>query len=49
LGYIYDFPRWRHVKVGLGGLGSVAILPASLISTYGETPPSFMLFARLKL
>jgi len=48
-GYIYDFPRWHHVKFGLGGLGSAYILPNSLHSTYNSEPLSFMLFARLKL
>lgn len=49
LGYIYDFPAWHRLRFGLGGLGSIAILPASLHTTYGETPLSFMLFARVKL
>ncbi len=48
-GYIYDFPRWRHVKFGIGGLGSAYVLPNSLHATYGSEPLSFMLFARLKL
>jgi hypothetical protein len=48
-GYIYDFPKWQHVRFGLGGLGSVHILPSSLTSTYGDTPLSFMLFVRAKL
>jgi len=49
LGYIYDFPKWQHVRFGLGGLGSVHVLPQSLTSTYGDTPLSFMLFVRAKL
>lgn len=49
LGYIFDFPRWKHAKFGFGGLGSVHLLPAILTSTYGETPLSFMLFVRAKL
>lgn len=48
-GYIYDFPRWYHVKFGIGGMGSVFILPDSLHSTYGSEPLSFMLFVRMKL
>jgi hypothetical protein len=48
-GYIYDFPKWSHVRFGIGGLGSIQILPGSLTSTYGETPLSFMLFVRAKL
>ncbi len=49
LGYIYDFPRWKRANFGLGGLGSVHLLPAALTSTYGETPLSFMLFVRATL
>jgi len=49
VGYIYDFPKWNHVRFGLGGLGSVHLLPGNLTSTYGETPLSFMLFVRAKL
>lgn len=49
VGYIYDFEKWRHIKFGVGGLGSIALLPGSLTSTYGETPLSFMLFVRAKL
>jgi hypothetical protein len=49
LGYIYDFPKWLHLKFGLGASGSIALLPDSLRSTYGDTPLSFLLFARVKL
>ena len=49
VGYIYDLPRWKHMKFGVGGLGSVHILPGALTATYGETPLSFMLFVRAKL
>jgi hypothetical protein len=49
LGYIYDFPRWKHLKVGLGGLGTVYALPSALDKAYGQTPLSFMVFARVKL
>lgn len=49
LGYIYDFPKWKHMRLGVGGSGSVHILPSSLNSTYGGTPLSFMLFVRVKL
>ncbi len=48
-GYIYDFPRWHHLKFGIGGLGGAFILPESLHSTYGSEPLSFMLFVRVKL
>lgn len=49
LGYLYDFPERRKMQWGLGGLGSVHLLPGSLDSDYGDTPKSFMLFARAKL
>lgn len=49
VGYIYDFPRWKHVKFGIGGLGSCYVLPDALHSTYGSEPLSFMLFIRAKL
>jgi len=49
VGYIYDLPRWNHLKVGVGGLGSAYILPESLHSTYNSEPLSFMLFVRVKL
>lgn len=49
LGYIYDFASVRKLKFGIGGLGSVDILPSSLNAAYGDTPLSFMLFMRAKL
>lgn len=49
LGYLYDFPEWNHLRWGLGGLGSVAILPGGLEEDYDDTPVSFMVFARVKL
>lgn len=49
LGYIYDFPKLAQAKIGIGGLASVQLLPASLKAAYGETPLSFLLFVRAKL
>jgi hypothetical protein len=49
LGYIYDFPKVKHVTFGLGGFGSAHFLPSGLDATYGDTPLSFMLFVRAKL
>ncbi len=49
LGYIYDMKMTQHLKLGIGGLGSVYALPSSLDSTYGSSPVSFMLFARMSL
>lgn len=49
-GYIYDFPEWKQMRWGIGGLGSVHFLPGSLDDAYGsETPTSFMVFARVKV
>jgi hypothetical protein len=49
LGYIYDFPRWKHFKAGVGGVGSAHLLPDSLDSAYDDTPLSFLIFLRAKL
>jgi hypothetical protein len=49
LGYIYDFPEWCHVRFGIGGSGSVHLLPDDLDASYSDTPVSFMLFVRAKL
>jgi uncharacterized cupredoxin-like copper-binding protein len=49
LGYVYDFPRDGHFKIGIGGLVSKYSLPGELNSTYGSDPTSFMLFVRVKI
>ena len=49
VGYIYDFERTGHVKVGIGSLVSIALLPAPLKSAYGEAPVSEMVSLRFKL
>ena len=48
-GYIYDFARWKRTQWGIGGLGTIDLLPAALNGTYGKAPTSFMVFARVKL
>jgi hypothetical protein len=48
VGYIYDFQLRKHLIFGVGGLGSIHLLPGGT-SSYGETPLSFMLFAHVKL
>lgn len=49
-GYIYDFPEWKSMRWGVGGLFSVHFVPAVVEDAYGEkTPTSFMLFARVKV
>jgi hypothetical protein len=49
LGYIYDIPVSEHVKLGLGGVGSLYDFPSALDQAYGSNPASFMLFARASL
>ncbi len=49
VGYIYDIPIVEHVSFGLGGLGSVYSYPGRLDQAYGNSPTSYMLFARLRL
>jgi hypothetical protein len=50
LGYVYDFRPMLHMRLGLGGVGTLDLLPASIRPAYGGgTPGSFMFFVRLKL
>ena len=49
LGYIYDIQLIEHLKMGIGGVGTVDALPAALKPAYGHNPMSFLLFARVKL
>ena len=49
LGYIYDFPEWRHTQWGIGGLGSLHVLPNRLDEAYHDMPCSVMIFVRAKL
>lgn len=50
LGYIRDFQVASHAVFGVGGLGTVNVVPSALKSVYGKkTPLSFMLFVRAKL
>ncbi len=48
VGYIYDFPEWHGVQFGVGGLGSIHVLPDELDDVYGNNPTSYMLFGRVK-
>ena len=48
-GYVYDIPVAEHVKIGLGGVGSVYALPDRITSAYGDSPASAMAFVRIKL
>ena len=49
LSYRYEIFRAEHVVVGLGGLGSVALVPAALRDAYGTRPVSGMAFMRARL
>jgi hypothetical protein len=47
-GYVYDFLLEKDLRLGLGGVGSVAFLPAELKPAYGERPFSWMVFLRVR-
>lgn len=49
LGYVYDAVLRGPWKAGIGALGSVALIPSELESEYGETPVSWMVFARMRM
>jgi hypothetical protein len=51
LGYIYDFPEWHNLQWGVGGAGSLALIPDDEVrDAYGQDfPLSWMVFARVKL
>jgi hypothetical protein len=49
LGYLYEFPAWRHMKWGLGNSLDINFVPDDLKSVYGRTPLSYMLFVRVRL
>jgi hypothetical protein len=48
-GYVRDFPLGSHLVVGLGGLGSLAVVPPGLEPAYGGGLFSYTFFTRLKL
>jgi hypothetical protein len=47
-GYVYDLLQRDGVRFGLGGVGSVAILPSALDPSYGKSPFSWMVFLRVR-
>ncbi len=49
LGYVYDIPLVDHLALGLGAMGTVDAIPATIEPAYGTSPVSYMLFTRLKL
>jgi hypothetical protein len=48
-GYRYDFWRSEHLVTGIGGLGTLALVPRRLDDAYGRTPASALVFIRLAL
>jgi hypothetical protein len=49
LGYVREFGQARGMTFGLGGAGTVNLIPASLSSAYGSrTPLGVMLFVRVR-
>ena len=49
VGAIHDWPLSDRVKLGVGALYSVNLLPDSLIATYGDRPTGTMAWLRLKI
>jgi len=49
LGYIYDVLSTESGKLGLGALGSLALIPDRLEEVYGDTPVSWMGFLRARI
>ncbi|MBS0376940.1 MAG: hypothetical protein JSS29_00530 [Proteobacteria bacterium] len=49
VGYLYDFLRLKELRFGVGALVSTYSFPATLNSSYGYRPTSFMVFLRARL
>ncbi len=49
IGYIYDFPVWKHLQLGVGSLFSAHFIPETLEEVYSHTPKSYLIFLRIKL
>jgi hypothetical protein len=48
-GYVYDFVRAGHLRVGAGAYGSVHFVTEELSDLYGEFPTSYGFYLRLKI
>jgi hypothetical protein len=49
LGYIREIGRWRWATIGLGGQGTVNVVPSALENVYGSrTPLGGLVFLRLR-
>ena len=49
LGYVYDIPVAHHLALGVGGVGTVDVVPSAIKPAYGGGPTSFMGFLRVKI
>ena len=48
-GYRYDLRRAEHLALGLGVMGTLALVPDALRDAYGSTPASLLVFASARL
>ena len=48
-GYRYDFFRGEHTAAGIGGAGTLSLVPSELRRDYGDWPASVLLFVHLAL
>lgn len=48
-GYIYDIFDYSHIRFGVGGEGSISLIPRSIEPAYGSDPLSFFIFLRAKI
>ena len=49
LGFVHDFAVAEHLALGLGAMGTLAMVPTAIEPFYGSNPVSYMLFTRLKI
>ncbi|MDD5691760.1 MAG: hypothetical protein PHP10_01125 [Candidatus Omnitrophica bacterium] len=49
LGYVYDFPEWNNLQLGLGSSYSIHFISKTLEEVYSRLPQSYLVFVRVKL
>ncbi len=49
LGFVHDFPEYKHMQWGIGTSVGVNFLPDEIESAYGKNPMSYLGFIRVKL
>ena len=49
VGYVYDFPEWHKMQVGIGTSVGMSFLPDEIEPVYGKNPMSYLGFVRIKL